>query len=314
MDDNSAKNERSDFWGSLRMGALIGLAVLVLVIPPLKGWVPMPGSEPTASSEVSTPRLGPVDASPAEAPAEVAQGGPAQAPSVGSESAPATDPAARARGPLRLADFGAETPSVDARRLANWVVHTRNNERLPFFMVDKKFAKVYVFTPDGKLHSTTPVLLGEAVGDDSVPGIGDKPLSQVKPWEKTTPAGRFVAEMGMNLNGEDVIWVDYDAAVSMHRIRKVKESERRYERMASATHLDNRISNGCINVPKAFYEQVLAPTVQRSGAVIYVLPETKPVDKVFGSWDVEAGASHLAQVSTQSSGTQIAGGQLASKR
>ena len=38
------------------------------------------------------------------------------------------------------------------------------------------------------------------------------------PEERTTPAGRFVAERGQNLRGEDVVWIDYDAAVLMHRV------------------------------------------------------------------------------------------------
>jgi hypothetical protein len=37
----------------------------------------------------------------------------------------------------------------------------------------------------------------------------------------------------------------------------------------------------------AFYENVLSPTVKASGAVIYVLPETKSPEQQFGSWDVK---------------------------
>jgi hypothetical protein len=47
------------------------------------------------------------------------------------------------------------------------------------------------------------------------------------------------------------------------------------------------VSYGCINLPVAFYEQVLAPTVKSGGAIIYVLPETRPAQQVFGSFDVE---------------------------
>ena len=74
----------------------------------------------------------------------------------------------------------------------------------------------------------------------------------------------------------------YDAAVSMHRVLTTNPAERRLERLATPTHEDNRVSYGCINLPKAFYEDVLAPTVRSGGAIIYVLPETRPLHQVFG--------------------------------
>jgi hypothetical protein len=203
---------------------------------------------------------------------------------------------------VRLADFAGEEPSPDARLVANWVVYTRNAKRHAFVVVDKQDARVYVFAPGGRLKDSAPVLLGEARGDDTFPGIGDKPLSAVRPEEKTTPAGRFVAEPGMNANNEDVVWVDYDAAVSMHRIRPLVASERRLERLATLTVDDNRISFGCINLPVTFYEDVLKPTVTKYGAVIYVLPEVKTPQQVFGAYDVTdpiqlAAAGQAAQAS-----------------
>ena len=150
-------------------------------------------------------------------------------------------------------------------------------------VVDKKNAKAFVFDPRGTLQGAAPVLLGSAIGDHTVPGVGDKPLSQVRPEERTTPAGRFIAEMGVNSHGEDVVWVDYDAAVSMHRVRPNVKAERRLERLASKTPADNRISFGCINLPVRFYEDVLRPAVRSTGAVIYVLPETQPAAALFGA-------------------------------
>jgi hypothetical protein len=199
--------------------------------------------------------------------------------------------------------------------VANWVTATGDAKRRAFVLVDKKDARVYIFGPDGKLKDSAPALLGEARGDHTVPGIGDKPLSAVRPEEKTTPAGRFVAEPGLNANHEDVVWVDYDAAVSMHRIRPLVASERRLERLASLTIADNRISFGCINLPVTFYENVLSPTVRKEGAVVYVLPDVKTVQQVFGAFDVTdpaqaaalragaeqpAGGTHLQMVGLES--------------
>lgn len=186
----------------------------------------------------------------------------------------------------RLADFGHETASADVRHVANWAFFTGDHQGKAVVVLDKKGAKVYAFESSGKLLATAPVLLGSAFGDHTAPGVGDKPLSAVLPEEKTTPAGRFIAEPGVNTAGEDIVWVDYDAAVSMHRVRPAVAAERRLERLASPTIEDNRISFGCINLPVAFYEGILSPTVKNKGAVIYILPETRTPQELFGSYDV----------------------------
>lgn len=181
----------------------------------------------------------------------------------------------------RTANFGGEAASDDARQVANWVVTSGDNRKLFFVILDKANTKVFVFEPSGKLRSATPVLIGAARGDDSVDGIGGRPIAQVQPSERTTPAGRFLGEPGRNATGEDVVWVDYDAAVSMHRVRTLEPKERRLERLASPTTEDNRISYGCINMPVAFFETVLKPAFNASYGVVYVLPEVKPLAEVF---------------------------------
>lgn len=182
-----------------------------------------------------------------------------------------------------LADFGSISPSKNARQLADWVAHTHDNGDTEFMIVDKRNAQVYVFDAAARLRGASPILLGAAKGDDSVPGIGSRPLSEVRLEERTTPAGRFVAERGRNLKGEDIVWVDYDAAVSMHRVRTSKPSERRLERLATPTIDDNRISYGCINVPVSFYETYVKPTVTHKRVIVYVLPEVKSMQQVFGT-------------------------------
>ena len=77
------------------------------------------------------------------------------------------------------------------------------------------------------------------------------------------------------------MWVDYDAAVSMHRVLTTNPKERRLERLATPTPDDNRISYGCINVPVDFFEQYVAPAFDGHNAIIYVLPEVKPLEQVF---------------------------------
>ena len=247
-----ARRGRSEFFDALRKGLLVGAVLLAIVWPP--GGMFGHRKPAQLPPQVQAPVQVPVPASPA----------------------------------IRLADFGQFHPSDDVRRLANWAVYTHDNKNLSMIVVDKKDAKVYVFDHSGHLKSMAPVLLGSAIGDETVPGIGDKPIAQVLPEERTTPAGRFIAEIGMNARGEDVVWVDYDAAVSMHRVLTTNPAEHRLERLASPSSADNRISYGCINLPRAFYEKDVAPTVRNGGAVIYVLPDIRSIEQVFGAFDVES--------------------------
>lgn len=182
----------------------------------------------------------------------------------------------------RLASFGDQIVSEDVRTLAQWIAATNDAGGAPFVVIDKRQARLHVFGADAHLEASTPILLGGARGDDTVPGIGDRALADVLPHERTTPAGRFVGERGHNARGEDVVWVDYDAGVSMHRVLTTHAKERRLERLATPTAEDNRISYGCINVPVAFYEARLSPLFATRDAPIYVLPEVRSMADVFG--------------------------------
>ncbi len=179
------------------------------------------------------------------------------------------------------ADFGAFTASADAQRLANWVVASADDGGRTFAIVDKKAAMVYLLSPSGHLLGASTILVGLARGDDSVPGIGERKMSQIRPQERTTPAGRFVARPGVNNEGVHITWVDYDAAISMHAVRPVVASERRLQRLESTDPKEHRISYGCINVPKVFYETIAAPAFRRGGGMIYVLPEEHPLEMTF---------------------------------
>jgi hypothetical protein len=152
---------------------------------------------------------------------------------------------------------------------------------LPFVIVDKVDARVLVFDPKGGLKGASPALLGSARGDDSTPGIGERKLSAIQPQERTTPAGRFVASLGRNLGKDDILWVDYEAAISLHRVVRGGPNDRRLERLATASPLDNRISYGCINVPVIFYETVVRPAFTGTDGIVYVLPESRPIGAVF---------------------------------
>ena len=220
----------------------------------------------------------------------------------------ATQPAAAAdevaaTDRLTRADFHRERASSDARRIADWVVKSQNNHAgdhlgLPFVIVDKKDARVYVFDAQGHLRGAAAALLGQARGDDAAPGIGDRELSDIRPNEKTTPAGRFLSALGGNMRGEDVLWVDYATATSMHRVLTTNPKEQRAQRLASATPLDNRISYGCINIPVKFYENVVRPAFTGTQGIVYVLPETKTARQVFAGYEVDESIESPAKIRT----------------
>jgi hypothetical protein len=188
-----------------------------------------------------------------------------------------------AGGAGQTTDFAGESASADARYVARWVVGTRDHKGLPFAIVDKKGARLFVFAASGLLVGAAPALLGLAPGDHSVPGIGQRDPSQIEPHERTTPAGRFVSSPGRNLSGEDLVWVDYESGLAIHRVRAGDARERRQQRLASATPHDNRVSLGCVIVAVAFYEAVVKPTLGTQRAVVYVLPETRPAREMFGA-------------------------------
>lgn len=184
---------------------------------------------------------------------------------------------------VRSANFGNESASVATRTMANWILGSGDSQGLPFTIVDKKAAQVFVFDAAGQLRGAAPVLLGLAIGDSAVPGIGNRPLSSIRPEERTTPAGRFVAALDRNLRGKEILWVDYDGAVSLHPVVSAKAEERRLQRLASPSPLDNRISYGCINVSAKFFEHIVQPTFTGTNGIVYVLPEVMSIEEVFHS-------------------------------
>ena len=174
-----------------------------------------------------------------------------------------------------------EQVSEPAARLVAWVRTSGDNRGLPFVIVDKVAAKVFVFDRDGALRGAAPALLGSAPGDDSTPGIGDREMSDIAPAERTTPAGRYLAAYGRAAGGKTVFWVDYETAISLHPVVTAKPRERRLQRLRSPSANDNRITFGCINVSAAFYQQYIRNDFKGAGGVVYILPETRPLEAVF---------------------------------
>lgn len=186
-------------------------------------------------------------------------------------------------GAVALAPRG-QAQSPEVRSLARWALASGDTGGLPFVIVDKPDSQVFVFEADGRLRGASPALVGAARGDDNVPGIGQRPIASIRPQERITPAGRFTAVMGRGPKGEDILWVDYDSALALHRVVTNVPQERRLERLKSKVAAERRITYGCINVPVAFYEGVVRPTFEASRGIVYILPDSKPLKDVFASF------------------------------
>ena len=213
-------------------------------------------------------------------------------PAIGSDAVPTVmQPPTRAAKGTKRANFEQTQASKDARHVAHWVVDSGDNLNKPFVIIDKRDARVFVFDANGMLRGESPALLGLAIGDHSVPGIGTKKMSAIRPEERTSPAGRFVANLDKNLKGNEILWVDYDTAISMHRVVTSNAKERRAQRLASSSPSERRISYGCINIPVKFYDTVVSPAFTGTDGIVYVLPEIRSPREVFGSYDVEEEAS-----------------------
>ncbi|WP_246448691.1 hypothetical protein [Novosphingobium flavum] len=214
------------------------------------------------------------------------------APALGAEQAQSAAPTKAARsakarkGGTTLAPQAAPAPvpppteySGEAARVAGWVAATGDNSGLPYAIVDKKSARVFLFSASGERLADAPVLIGMMTGDDATAGVGDKPLAEIGPAEKTTPAGRFLAKFGIAAGNTRVLWVDFATSVALHPIPPANK-EHRAARMLSPTIDDNRITYGCINVPKAFYAAI-GPLFKKNGGYVYVLPDEKSLEQVF---------------------------------
>ena len=188
---------------------------------------------------------------------------------------------AAAAAPVARADH-----ETGVRQFAAWIASRRDNGRAPYAIVDKRNARLHVYNSTGQLRASTPVLLGLATGDHTVPGLGERELADILPHERTTPAGRFPTEKGSNLQGEDLIWLDYNAGLALHRLHSTSKRERRLERLLSPTPADNRISYGCINVPHGFYDRHVRRVFGQHG-VVYVLPDTLTTDAVFPGFQAQ---------------------------
>ena len=209
-----------------------------------------------------------------------------------------TDPSARNGAPVSaLAGVDA---SPDARYVEHWIREQGDDHGRPFAIVDKKAARIYVFGAGGQLVGSSSTILGLARGDVAIPGAGQKDPSQLLPYERRTPAGRFESQPGKNIHGESVVWVDYDTGIAIHRVRPGRSQTQRLHSLASDGTDDKRLSLGCVVVPEAFFSQIVLPTLGHSHGTVYVLPEDGPVTALFAEPGAAPAAVALKKVAAVS--------------
>jgi hypothetical protein len=173
--------------------------------------------------------------------------------------------------------------SSEVAYVADWVSRTSDNGGMPYIIIDKVNAKVFVFDARWRLQGAAPALLGMEHGDGSAQGLGTRKMSAIRPTQRTTPAGRYLASMGRDTHGGDILWIDYANAIALHRVVKGTPAEHRAQRLESETSQDNRISYGCINVPVKFYESTVSPAFVNTNGVVYILPEMSSAREMFKS-------------------------------
>ena len=171
--------------------------------------------------------------------------------------------------------------SPEVQATLQWVQASKDNGSLPFIVVDKANAKVYAFNSFAQLKATAPILLGMGIGD-KVMVSPDAPMSAIPPEKRITPAGRYVSKLALEPSGKLILSIDALNLISMHIVAKGTPAQRRYERLASVTSSDNRVSFGCINVPPAFFKDVVAPDFRPAKGIVYILPEKTTAGQLFG--------------------------------
>lgn len=186
--------------------------------------------------------------------------------------------------------------SQQASDMIGWVVKNGDHQGKNFVVADKDAGKLYVLDTKGKVVYETNALFGK----DKAEAIGGK----------NTPSGRFLLSRLNDLTpeqqkqyGKDVLgFAETNGSVyAIHRMINVKGQDRA-SRLASATASDNFISNGCINVPTAFYDTVVDGL---DNAMVYVLPHKQTsVTAAAPNKPLSSGASVAGAKGPMSSGAK----------
>lgn len=158
----------------------------------------------------------------------------------------------------------------DANAAHQYVQQNGDNANKPYIIADKKGGAVHLFDAQGNLLATTPALFGKNISDTT--RAGATPAGKFTIKYASTPAKGYGGTVQALANSSGQLVQSSIGTVSIHRTYTANSAENRPARLASKSVTDNRISNGCINVPSSFYDAHLDSAFD---GYVYVLPETK---------------------------------------
>lgn len=157
-----------------------------------------------------------------------------------------------------------------------------------FIIADKPNEMLYAFNNNGVLLGKTVMLTGKGIGD-----VREK--MNLSPWEvasekQVTPAGTFTGKFKFNKHYGSIITLaetqDGDKTVIAIHKTPVFSKQAREAQLASPTIKDNRATQGCLNAPDKFYDEVIAPNFQGESQ-IYVMPDQSDAVSFFGIQETE---------------------------
>lgn len=161
-------------------------------------------------------------------------------------------------------------PSVsqDANVTRNYVKANNDANGKPYVVADKQAGAIYLFDGNHNLLEQTPALFGANVADTKVDGAtpaGRFNLSYAK-YDQYPSYGGSIQIFDKMPNLKDGV----QEVFAVHRVINMPGQNRK-GRLQSATVADNRISDGCINVPANFYDKHFEGEFD---GFLYVIPET----------------------------------------
>lgn len=164
------------------------------------------------------------------------------------------------------------TISADANVVNSYVQQNKDNVGSNYIIADKKMGALYVMDANGAVVTETPALFGKTAGDvvatgQTAAGKFRLSLSQITE-DPTNKYGGTAQKFTEDANG---------GAYVIHRVITPK-GQRRLQRLATSDPKDNRVSQGCINVPSEWYDKYLN---RDFGGNIYIIPETASVQSMF---------------------------------
>lgn len=172
-------------------------------------------------------------------------------------------------------ELAREAASPDVRRVVQWAVATQDHGSMPFVVVDKLDARIFAFDSQGRLRGSGPVLLG-ALGSD-------------EDGAQATPAGRFVADTLASARGGGIVWVNANTELALHALPVTQSAGPNLQRFASLRVSGKRASEGSLHVTPWFFKECL-DGLRTQPSIAYVLPETVPLEQVFGPAAAKAAA------------------------